>query len=202
MSVRRRQALTSRASRTVGHWVAWQRQRMKDPGPLESLFVCVSFAWRAQTDSQAQRRRGRQHVDRPGQPGGQPAAETPGYHHQRRASFPFHRPRWPAGVLGLPRHGLQKPDREPFGIIKLSGPQRVAAGQRRQRLARDATLLEVKGQGGADRGPAAILANVVVQSQCRADQRRSPRRRWAKPLLRRSRSAGSGWTAQERGSTA
>jgi hypothetical protein len=70
---------------------------MKDPGPLENLFVCVSFAWRAQTDSQAQQWRGRQHVDRPGQPGGQPAVETPGYHHQRRADQ-----RWP------PRPGSPK----------------------------------------------------------------------------------------------
>ena len=74
----------------------------------------------------------------------------------------------------LPGHDLQKPDRKPLGI-ELSRLQRVAAGQRRQRLARDAALLEVKGQGGANRGPAALLANAVAQSQCRADQRRLPR---------------------------
>jgi hypothetical protein len=51
----------------------------------------------------------------------------------------------------------------------------ICAPNQRQHLARDAAFLEVKGQGGADRGPAAVLANAVAQSQCRADQRRLPR---------------------------
>jgi hypothetical protein len=45
----------------------------------------------------------------------------------------------------------------------------ICAPNQRQHLARDAAFLEVKGQGGADRGPAAVLANAVAQSQCRAD---------------------------------
>ena len=37
---------------------------------------------------------------------------------------------------------------------------------------RDTALSEVKGQGGADRGPAAVPDDPVTQSQAGADQRR------------------------------
>jgi hypothetical protein len=67
-------------------------------------------------------------------------------------------------------------------LVVRAAIQRIAAGQRCKRLARGTTLPEVKGQGGADRGPAC--------------------RRWAKPLSSRSRCPGSGWTIQECSSTA
>jgi hypothetical protein len=72
------------------------------------------------------------------------------------------------------RIGLQKPDRQPLGIIKRAWLQRVAAGQRRQQLARDAALPKVQGQGGADHGPAAVPDDSVAHSQD-ADHRRLPR---------------------------
>jgi hypothetical protein len=93
------------------------------------------------------------------------------------APIAFHRPQQAEGVLHLPGYCLQKPGREPSGIIKLSRPQRVAAGQRRQRLARGATLLEVKGQGGADRGPACHPSQCsrAVPVPCRSAPVASPR---------------------------
>jgi hypothetical protein len=84
------------------------------------------------------------------------------------APLVFHRPQQAPGVVGLPGHGLQKPNRELLDI-NLSGLQRVTAGQRRQWLTGDAALLEVRGQGRRSVPVARPRPALGGSNPCRAD---------------------------------